>query len=223
MARPRTVSSKVGRVLVPDPDAVPPPHFVNPLPNRPVFDYSAKGIRRSLEGSLERLGLPRLDIALLHDVDRLTHAGNHRALVRQLLAEALPAMQALKAEGLAGAIGLGINEWDIGYELLMAAPLDVVLLDQSAMTSGFLDACARRGTGVLVGGVFNSGLLVGGDNFDYAPASAALRERVAELTRICRAHGTELPAAALQFTFAHPAATAFTTGTINVIDGGWTN
>src|ERR1700712_3259140 len=125
--RPRTVSTKVGRVLVPDPDAVPPPHFVSPLPNRPVFDYSAKGLRESLSGSLDRLGLTRVDIALLHDVDRFNHPVGHRALAKHLVAEALPTLQALKREGLAGAIGLGINEWDIGYELLAAAPVDVVL------------------------------------------------------------------------------------------------
>lgn len=216
---PRTISTKVGRVLVPAPDAVPPPHFVDPLPFQPVYDYSAGGIRRSLVDSLSRLRLSRADMVLLHDVDRLTHAGAHRKLVPQLLAESLPEMQRLKAEGLARAIGLGINEWDIGYELLMAHPLDVVLLagrytllDGSALTSGFLDACARRNVAVVLGGVFNSGLLVGGQNYDYAPAQSTLKARVAELTRLCRDHGVELPAAALQFSAAHPTVSSITVG-----------
>src|ERR1700712_3384652 len=76
----RTISTKVGRVLTPAPGAIPPPHFVDPLPNRPDFDYSSRGIRSALSGSLDRLGIASVDIALLHDVDRLTHAGVHRAL-----------------------------------------------------------------------------------------------------------------------------------------------
>lgn len=218
-AAPRTVSTKVGRVLDPAPDAVPPPHFVDPLPFQPRFDYSATGIRSSLEQSLGRLGLARADMILLHDVDRLTHAGMHRALVPRLLAESLPEMVRLKAEGLARAVGLGINEWDIGYELLMAHPLDLVLLagrytllDHSALTSGFLDACARRGTAVVLGGVFNSGLLVGGEMFDYAPAHQSLKQRVGALREVCARHRAELPAAALQFAAAHPAVQSITVG-----------
>ncbi|MFC4594542.1 aldo/keto reductase [Sphingobium tyrosinilyticum] len=221
----RTISTKVGRVLNPAPHAEPPPHFVNPLPFQPAFDYSAAGIRRSLEESLGRLGLASVDIALLHDVDRLTHAGGHRRLVPQLLVDSLPAMVQLKADGLVRAIGLGINEWDIGYELLMEHPLDVILLagrytllDQSAFTSGFLDACARRHTSVVLGGVFNSGLLVGGETFDYAPAQAKLRDRVKELTRLCDAHGVPLPAAALQFAAAHPAVRALTVGARTAVE-----
>jgi D-threo-aldose 1-dehydrogenase len=223
-ASPRhVVSTKVGRVLEPVETAQPPAHFVAPLPYQPVFDYTRTGIERSFEESLRRLGLERIELLLLHDVDRLTHSVEHRAVVRRLFDEALPTMHRLKADGRVDAIGLGINQWDIGYEILASAEIDCVLLagrhtllDQTAFTSGFLDACHRRNVSVLAGGVFNSGLLAGGSTYDYCPADAALVRRRDELAALCSRHSAALPAAALQFTSAHPAITSLVVGARSV-------
>lgn len=210
-ARP-AISTKVGRVL--QAIATPGQHeqFVAPLRYESEYDYSAVGIERSYEDSLRRLGVDRVQVLLLHDIDRFTHPDDHRGLMKQVFAESLPTLQRLKAEGRVDAIGLGLNHWDVAYEVLASADIDYVLLagrytlmDQSAHTSGFLDACRRSGVSVLAGGVFNSGFLAGGTHYDYRPASDSLIERRARLTEICTRHNTPLPAAALQFTAAHAA------------------
>jgi len=216
---PRLISTKVGRVL--QPSVTPPEHeqFVAPAANQPVFDYSPAGIERAYADSLQRLAVDRVQLLLLHDVDRLTHPQGHRALVDGLLQDGLPALRRLKAEGAIDAFGLGINEWDVGYEILASTNVDCVLLagrytllDSTAFTSGFLDACARRGVAVLAGGVFNSGFLAGGTHYGYRPADAAKRLAREALLEICRKHGAELPAVALQFTAAHPAITSVVVG-----------
>jgi len=208
-ARP-AISTKVGRVL--KAIATPGRHeqFVAPLRYEPEYDYSAAGIERSYEDSLRRLGVDRVQVLLLHDIDRFTHPDDHRGLMRQVFAESLPTLQRLKAEGRVDAIGLGLNQWDVAYEVLASADVDYVLLagrytllDQSAHTSGFLDACRRRGVSVLAGGVFNSGFLAGGTHYDYRPAPDWLIERRARMTEVCDRHNTPLPAAALQFTASH--------------------
>jgi D-threo-aldose 1-dehydrogenase len=213
------ISTKVGRLL--EPADRPPVHaqFVRPLPYREVFDYSREGIERSYADSLRRLGRDRVDILLLHDVDRPNHPSGHRVLVRQLLDEALPALTKMKEERRVAAVGLGVCEWDIGFEILLSADIDCVLLagrytllDASAFASGFLDACARRKVSVLAGGVFNAGFLAGGSRYDYHSAEPSLIERRNRLQAICGEHGVLLPAAALQFTAAHPAITSVAVG-----------
>jgi D-threo-aldose 1-dehydrogenase len=213
------VATKVGRVLEPTSSSQIHEHFVSPLPNRPVFDYSTGGIERSYEESLRRLGLDRVQILLLHDIDRAHHPVRHRAIVQQLLDEALPTLQRLKADGRVDAIGLGIGEWDIGYEILANAEIDCVLLagrytllDQSAFSSGFLDACSRRGVGILAGGVFNSGFLAGGSTYDYHPASDELCGRRDLLSMLCNRYDVPLAAVALQFTAANPAIVSIVVG-----------
>ena len=217
--RPRLISTKVGRIL--QPTDRPPVHeqYVEPLSNQVVFDYSRGGIERSYRESLRRLGVDRVQLLLLHDIDRVTHPDGHRALVRQVLDEAIPMMQQLKAEGAVDAIGLGINEWDVGYEILASVQLDCVLLagrytllDTSAFASGFLDACARRGVAVLAGGVFNSGFLAGGSRYAYMPADQRRIEARGRLLEICGRYNVELPHVALQFTGAHPAITSMVVG-----------
>lgn len=215
----RTISTKVGRILLPTDRPPVHPQYVGASPNQPVFDYTRVGIVRSYQDSLTRLGVDRVQILLLHDVDRLTHRCAHRKLVRELLREGLPALQRLKAEGAVDAIGLGINEWDIGYEIIASAEIDCVLLagrytllDKTAFTSGFLDTCVRRGVSVLAGGVFNSGFLAGGSHYAYGAADRAHVEAREGLLTICRRHEVELPAVALQFTGAHPAITSVVVG-----------
>jgi len=206
------VSTKVGRLLEPAAVAPDHEHFVAPLSYRPVFDYTRAGVERSYADSLRRLGLERVQVLLLHDIDRLHHVGSHRALIRQLLDETLPALNQMKAHGRLDAIGLGICEWDVGFEILANADIDCVLLagrytllDHSAYSSGFLDACARRRVSVLAAGVLNSGFLAGGSSYDYRQADEFLLRRRQELATICDRYHVVLPAVALQFAAAHPA------------------
>jgi D-threo-aldose 1-dehydrogenase len=206
------ISTKVGRVLQPVTSVPAHPHFASPLPYQPVFDFSSAGIERSYEDSLRRLGVDRVSILLLHDADHQHHPKTHRALAKQLLDEALPTLNRIKRQGGVDAIGLGVGEWEIGYEILSSAEIDCVLLagrytllDQTAATSGFLDACLRRGVAVFAAGVFSSGFLAGGSSYEYQPANEGMLRRRERLAELAKSHGVALGALALQFTAAHPA------------------
>jgi D-threo-aldose 1-dehydrogenase len=214
------LSSKVGRLLVPDAQAARAQHgYVDILPFNQRWDFSAAGTRRSVEDSLQRLGLARLDVVYVHDPDALTHGANARAVLRQLLAETLPELLRMKEQGLIGAIGLGTNDVAIVLEVLREAGLDVLmlagrysLLDHSALPE-LLPLCEKRGVRIALGGVFNSGILatgVGGPggtkaSFDYGPAGREWLERTARIEAVCGRHAVPLRAAALQFPLAHPA------------------
>lgn len=203
------VSTKVGRRLVPcDADAIPDHGFVNTPPVAPIFDYSRDGVLRAFDDSLKRLGVDRVESLLLHDVGRLTHGSAHEGILRQTVDEALPAMAHLRDTGCIQRIGVGVNEVEVVEALLPTGMIDVVLiagrytlLDQRA--AALLDACAERGVAVLVGGVYNSGLLAGGSTFDYRPAEAGLLARHDTLAAICSRHGVPLAAAALRFPLRH--------------------
>jgi D-threo-aldose 1-dehydrogenase len=211
------LSSKVGRLLRPNPAAARNQHgYVDVLPFDQHWDYSADGVRRSLEDSLQRLGLARVDVAYVHDCDAATHGLQAAAVLRQVLTETLPALQRLKAEGLIGAIGLGVNDVAVVQAVLREAQLDALLLagrysllDHSALPE-LLPQCAARGVHVALGGVFNSGILASGSrgatvNFNYAPAAQEWLERTARIEAVCEQHAVPLRAAALQFVMAHPA------------------
>jgi D-threo-aldose 1-dehydrogenase len=214
--RPRagfTVCTKVGRRLVPaDGDVQGAAGFYGTPPLTRVRDYSRDGMRRSLEESLQRLGLDRVDIALIHDPDDF---------MDQALDDAYPALAELRAQGTVRAIGAGMNSAAALAWLVERCDLDCVLvagrytlLDQSAADALF-PLCLRRGVAVLAGGVFNSGILVGpgdGATYDYAPAAAAVAARARRMRDACARHGVPLPAAALQFTVRHPAVTAAVVG-----------
>jgi D-threo-aldose 1-dehydrogenase len=220
-AGPLVLSSKVGRLLVADATVPREQHgYVDGLPFRQHWDYSAAGVYRSVEDSLQRLGLARLDVAYVHDCDARTHGDRAAAVRHQVLTQTLPALRVLQREGLVGAVGLGVNDVQIALDLLRESELDALLLagrytllDQSALAE-LLPLCATRGVQVALGGVFNSGLLAGGigrrgdavpPRFDYAPAAQAWIERTALLEAACDDHGVPLRAAALQFAAAHPA------------------
>jgi D-threo-aldose 1-dehydrogenase len=170
----------------------------------PVWDFSETGIRASVAESGSRVGVARFDILQLHDPDdHFTEAST----------TGYQALDALRSEGSVTAIGAGMNRTPVQTELVRHCDLDVVLvagrytlLDQSAMDD-LLPACAQRGVSVVIGGVFNSGVLVdpsAGARFDYVPAPAEVLERARLLQRVCRRHGVSLAAAALQFPLAHP-------------------
>ncbi|MDX3716357.1 MULTISPECIES: aldo/keto reductase [Streptomyces] len=217
--RPRdtyTLATKVGRLLVPDPEGGAGDDLANgfavPATHRRVWDFSADGVLRSLEASLERLGLDRVDVALLHDPD--DHAD-------QALREAYPALERLRTEGVIGAIGVGMNQSALPARFLRETDIDVVLLagrytllEHDALAE-LLPEAAARGRSVLIGGVFNSGLLTTprpGATYDYAPAPQPVLDRALRLLAVCERHGVPLRAAALRFPFGHPAVASVLTG-----------
>jgi D-threo-aldose 1-dehydrogenase len=204
------LSSKVGRVLDPDPD-FDPGIFQVPRGLAPRFDYSHDGVLRSIEESLDRLGLDRLDVVLVHDPD------DHE---EEALAGAFPTLVELRDQGVVRAVGAGMNQHEMLGRFVARVDLDCVLLagrysllDRSG--EPLLDECAARGVGVLLGGVFNSGVLATDParaTFDYAPASTEILDRTARLREACGHHGVPLPAAALDFALAHPAVSAVVVG-----------
>lgn len=213
------VSTKVGRLLQPDEGVTDDAlrfGFRSPLPFRPVFDYSYDGVMRSWQDSLTRLRVPRVDLLYVHDIGRVTHAGNHQAILGQLReGGGLRALAELRAARDISAFGIGVNEIDVCLEVLEEADLDVILLagrytllEQEALDH-LLPECRRRGTSVVIGGPYNSGILATGTGsseprFNYAPAPRHIIERVRRIEGICERHGVTLAAAALQFPLAHP-------------------
>ena len=211
------ISTKVGRLLSADPDAPRDQHgYIGVLPFRQRFDYSRDGALRSIEDSLQRLGLERIDIALIHDIDAFTHGAEDQPLrFREAMDGAYRALAQLKAAGTISAVGLGVNDWRVCLDALKHGDFDgfllagrYTLIDQSAFAE-LLPACQRRGVSIILGGPYNSGILargaVAGATFDYRPAPPAILERVRALSEICSAFGVPLPAAALQFPLGHPA------------------
>jgi D-threo-aldose 1-dehydrogenase len=228
------LSSKVGRLLTPDASVPREQHgYVGGLPFRQHWDYGAAGVRRSVEDSLQRLGLARLDAVYVHDCDAATHGARADAVRRLVIDEALPALRALQREGRVRAVGLGVNDVRIVLDVLREADLDVLLLagrysllDHAALPE-LLPLCVVRGVRVVLGGVFNSGLLASGTRagaaarFDYAPAAREWVERTARIEALCDAHGVPLRAAALQFALAHPVVDTVLVGACSA--GEWTD
>jgi D-threo-aldose 1-dehydrogenase len=211
-ARPRgeyVLATKVGRRLVPGRDSG--TIFADAPALVPVFDFSEDGVRRGVEESLARLGLARVDVLHVHDPD--AHA-----------AEALGALRALaklREERVIGAVGAGMNQSAMLTRFVERGLVDCVLLagrytllDRSAL-SDLLPAAARAGVAVILGGVFNSGLLADprpGSHYDYAPVSPERLARARALAALCERHGVPLGAAALQFGARHPAVASVLAG-----------
>ena len=204
------LATKVGRLLragaPPNPDRA---IWHEPPALEPVRDYSYDGALRSAEESLERLGLDRVDVLHIHDAE------DHQD---EALAGAYRALARLRAEGAIRAVGAGLNFPEPLVRFAREAAFDCflvagryTLLDRSALPE-LLPVCAERGIAVIVGGVFNSGVLAGGTTFDYRPAPPELLERVRRLDAICASHGVPLAAAALQFPLRHPAVTSLLLG-----------
>ncbi|MBM2716097.1 aldo/keto reductase [Mesorhizobium caraganae] len=219
------LSTKVGRLFRPVPeDQVPDHSYVDPLPFALDCDYSYDGIMRSVEFSYARLGLNRIDILFVHDIGTYTH-GVEKTKVhfRQLMDGGLKALEELKSSGVISAYGLGVNEVQICLDVLREAPLDCILLasrysllDRSA-EADLLPLCRQRQTSLIIGGVFNSGILatgpVHGAHFDYAPATEDILERVDAMEKIATEGGYPLAAAALQFPLHQPVVASVLTGT----------
>ena len=221
------LSTKVGRLLVPDAAAPRAQHgYVDVLPFVQHWDYSYDGTLRSIDDSLQRLGLGRIDFVYIHDVARDAHGDAQPQRFREAMEGAVPALARLKSEGAIAGYGLGVNDWQVCVDALAHADLDVLLLagrytllDHGALPT-LLPLCVERGVRVCVGGPFNSGILASGPRpadgrpvyFDYAPASPKIIARAIALEEVCRAHGVPLKAAALQFPLGHPAVVSVVSG-----------
>ena len=214
------LSTKIGRLLKPkDPGAkgIDGGVFAAVLPFEPVFDYSYDGVMRSVEDSLQRLGTHRIDVLLIHDVDRWTHGSQEASdrRMKEVLEGGYKAMVKLRESGAVGAIGAGLNEWDTCQKLAEASDVDCFLLagrysllEQESLKT-FLPLCQKRGIGIFLGGPYNTGILatgaVPGAMYNYAPAKPDILERVRKLEAVCQRHKVTLASAALQFPLAHPA------------------
>jgi D-threo-aldose 1-dehydrogenase len=221
------LSTKVGRLL----DRCAPSERTGigqffDTPNRRVrYDYSYDGVMRSLEFSLERLGVDAVDILYCHDVDVFTHGSQEAAdnRIREFMAGGYRALDQLRTEGVVKAIGVGVNEWPICERMAQAGDFDLfllagryTLLEQESLQS-FLPLCERKRIGIVLGGPFNSGILATGPKpgafYNYTPAPPHILERVGRIEAICKSHGVPLAAAALQFPLGHPCV-------VSVIPGG---
>jgi D-threo-aldose 1-dehydrogenase len=214
--RPRdeyVLSTKVGRLLRPPAaGSTVATIFVDAPDLDPVFAYSRDAVLRSIDESLERLGVDRIDVVHVHDPDDHEQAA---------LDGAFPALIELREQGVVGAIGCGMNQWQMLDRFVDRVDLDCVLLagrytllDPSGGDE-LLPHCLDRGVGVVIGGVFNSGLLADPDEratYDYASAPIHLVAQARAMAQVCTAHGVSLTAAALQFALAHPAVTSVLVG-----------
>lgn len=218
-AKPReefVLSTKVGRLL--RPAEVPRPQdeegFAVPGDVVRVRDYSGDGVRRSLEESLTRLGLDRIDVVFIHDPDEYW---------QEAIAGAVPELERMRSEGIIGAWGAGMNQWQMLHRFVMETDIDLVmlagrytLLDQGAR-GDLIPAAEARGVGIIDVGVFISGILASASpdpaaTFDYAPAEAEVLARARALALLAEEHGTTLPAAAVAFPLRDPAITAIALG-----------
>ena len=226
--RPRdgyVLSTKVGRLVRPV-GLIPPgsdidrqaldgredAYYADTDGRRIVFDYSADGVVRSIEESLERLGVDRIDLVFIHDPD------DHW---QSAIDGAYPALHRLREQGVVGAIGVGMNQSAMLARFAQETEMDAflvagryTLLDQEALPE-LLPLCLEHGISVLIGGVMNSGVLADprpGAHFDYGPASPEILDRARRLALACERHGVPLRAAAIQFPLAHPAVAGLIAG-----------
>ncbi len=225
------VSSKIGRSMAPmaapvslRKDVV-SPGFAGGFAHAARFDYSYDGAMRSIEQSLLRTGLDRLDIVLIHDCDVWTHGlADVDQRFKEAMSGAYVALDQLRAQGVVGAIGVGLNEADMCAKFARAGDFDVMmmagnysLLVQTGLDD-FLPLALEKKIGVMLAGVYNSGILavgaLAGARFNYAPAPPDIMERVRRIEAVCAAHSTTLRAAALQFAMAHPAVLSVVLGAV---------
>jgi D-threo-aldose 1-dehydrogenase len=227
------LSTKVGRILhAMRPGEKPAADFrENGLPGfAPEFDYTYDGIMRSLEHSHLRLGLARIDIALIHDVDFWTIKDrtvlNER--FKTVMDSGFKALDELRKAGVIGAIGVGINEADTSLRFIQAGDFDCMLLagrytllEQGGLEA-FLPECVKRNVSVILGGPYNSGILTGGvkpgATHDYVAAPVPLIEKAKRIEAVCQRHGVELGAAAMQFPLFHPAVCSVIPGALNAAE-----
>lgn len=189
--------------------------------NRIVHDYSADGARRSIEDSLKRMGVDRIDFVWVHDIAADFHGDDWIHMFETAHRGAMPALDALRDEGVIKGWGIGVNKVE-AVELLLGLS-DVrpdgtllagryTLLDHELALQRLMPAAAEKGVDIIVGGPYSSGILAGGNTFEYADAPPAVVEKVGKIKQLAARHGVPIKAAALQFVLAHPATAAVIPG-----------
>jgi D-threo-aldose 1-dehydrogenase len=217
------ISTKVGRLFEPcAPDEVNSPFFMDTPQVRFYYDYSYDGVMRSYEESLGRLGIDNVDVLYVHDVDAFCHGGregSEKAIQDLLNQGGWRALCELRDAGDVAAIGAGVNEWEPCARLLELVDPDLFLLAgrytllEQEPADRLFPQCAEKGAGVVIGGPYNSGILAGGNTYNYGEVPQDIAERVRALDAICERHEVPMAAAALQFVVAHPVV-------VSVIPGG---
>jgi D-threo-aldose 1-dehydrogenase len=216
-ARPRSdylLATKVGRLLRPAPNDGYHDMWVSVPPMGIVYDYSYTGTMRSIEDSLQRMLTDRIDIAFIHDCDRYGHGDNQPAIFEEAISGAARALLDLRDQGVIGAVGMGVNEADVCVAATHRADFDVfllagryTLLEQEPLDD-LMPLCADKGISLILGGVFNSGILatgaIAGAHHNYRPADEQVIERVRRIEKIGARYEVQLAAMALQFVLAHP-------------------
>jgi D-threo-aldose 1-dehydrogenase len=217
------LSTKVGKMLRAVPkDQVPDHGFVDPLPFAVDFDYSYDAIMRSFEFSLARLGLNRIDILYVHDLEKRSLGAGYDAHFTSFMDSGLKALDALKSAGVIAGFGLGVNEVSAVLNVIDRVRLDCLLLagrytllDRTGAAE-VMPKCLAAGTGVVIGGVFNSGILATGAvpdaHHDYGAASADIIDRVNAMEAEAKRQGSTLPAVAMRFVLDHPAVASVLVG-----------
>jgi D-threo-aldose 1-dehydrogenase len=218
------ISSKIGKLIHLTPDRDPPANagFVGAPAHEVRYDYSYDGVLRSLEASFRRLGQERIDIALIHDVNRKYHGDRVMERLDEALDGACRALRRMRDEGVIGAFGPATNEIEVSRRFVAEADVDCIMLpqkftliDRSAAVD-LLPECIERHVGVLIAGPFDSGILasgaIPGATYNYAPATDDILRLVSAMEAVCNRYNVPLRSAALQFPFQHPAVTSVVTG-----------
>jgi D-threo-aldose 1-dehydrogenase len=227
--RPRNsfvLSTKVGRILEPMDDAkIQRGLFAGGLNFEAHYDYSYDGTMRSIEHSLHRLGLNRVDVLLIHDIDVWTHGSDYERRLGQVMSGCYPALEKLRSSGVVRAIGVGVNEIIPSLHFARETDIDCILLAgrytllEHAALDELLPLCSQKNIGIMLGGPYNSGILatgaVPGATHDYRPALPHIMDRVAKIDAICKSHGEPIAAVALQFPLGHPCVSSVIPGAIN--------
>lgn len=226
------LSTKIGRLIKPhDPAQEWPGVFKGALPFKPVFDYSYDGVMRSFEDSLQRMGLHRIDVLLIHDIDEDSigsaeeTAAHRKALFSGAKGGGYAALDELRRGGDVAGIGAGLNLWEVAESLIHEGDFECfllagryTLLEQEALNS-FLPLCAEKDIGIFLGGPYNSGILatgpIPGAMYNYEPAPEEILQRVRQIEAVCRAHDVPLASAALRFPLGHPSVAAIIPGARN--------
>ncbi len=200
------IQTKVGRIVRPDRSI--------------YFDYSRDGVMRSIEESLERLGMDRVDILLVHDPDVEDPEEDYRMALDQ----AFPTLVDLRAQGVIGAVGAGMNQWEMEWEFAKQVDVNIfllagryTLLEQTSLD--FLDWCTENEVSIVLGGVYNSGILatgpIPGAKYNYEDAPAEIMAKAGRLQAVTQRHGVPLQVAALHFARSHPAIASVVIGSAN--------
>ncbi len=221
------ISTKVGRSLIPAPvGSFSHGDWVNVPGLKVEFDYSYEGVMKQFDSSLQRLLMNRVDILLLHDADHYTHGKDQPKMFEQAIAGAIPAMLKLREEGAVKAIGAGFNNIDCLIDIVNQADIDCLLvagrytlLEQDGAQE-LMDLCESRGVSIVLGSIFNSGILATGvkpgARYHYETAKPEVLSKVTAINDVCAEFGVSLPAAAIQFVSAHPAVTSVCIGASNI-------